>query len=153
MKLYVLRHGQAAMQAGSDFERPLTRQGEAQVAGQTEKFAGAWSSLSAVYVSPLVRGQQTAAVVAQTLSFSPGVVSTVEWLRPETPLAHVYEQLLHCTGDVLLISHQPLVSTLSAGLAGRSPWQLGMDTASVAVLEGDCVTANGMVLEAVYDAR
>lgn len=153
MKLYVLRHGQAAMQAGSDFERPLTAQGREQVALQAEKFAGAWSALSRIYVSPLVRAQQTAAVVEQTLSVSSSGFSTVDWLRPETALAKVYDQLLSCTGDVLLISHQPLVSTLSAGLAGRSPWQLGMDTASVAVLEGDCVSANGMLLEAVYDAR
>lgn len=152
MKLFVLRHGQAATQAGSDFERPLTNHGRAQVAIQAEKFATAWTDLEAIYVSPLVRAQQTANTVGQTLSLPAAAFTTVDWLRPETSLTVVYEHLLQANGDVLLISHQPLVSTLSADLAGRSPWQLAMDTASVAVLEGDCITANGMLLEAVYDA-
>lgn len=152
VKSFVMRHGQASNQADKDFDRPLTASGQAQVQAQAHYFKRQWQALPVIYVSPLVRAQQTAHSVARQCAVAQDRIKTVDWLRPETPVELVLNQLLSAQEDILLVSHQPLVSTLTAALSGQSPWSLAMSPASVAVLEGDICVANGMLLERIYDA-
>lgn len=136
MKLWVLRHGEAQNQASTDSARELTRRGRAQVVQSAAHLLGA--PLDAIFASPYVRAQQTAALVHEALGFARPVI-TVPWLTPEQSPHEVSSQL-QALGleNVLLVSHQPLVGNLIGLLESGSDVQdHPMATASLAELDGD----------------
>lgn len=137
MELWILRHGEAEAPVKDDAARPLTERGVRQIRRQAETFGLQLHLIKHVWVSPYLRTQQTANTLLTSLKpvFS-GECKTVNWLTPDTP---VLEVLTHLTADplaenVLLISHQPLVSTLVSHLCGLSPWQVSMDPGTIAHL-------------------
>lgn len=145
MKLWVLRHGEAESQASVDSERKLTARGVEQVQAQSLR----WHSHMAptqVWVSPYVRTQQTVRAWRDTLP-APDLFNyeTVDWLTPDTPVMQVVDQLglRDESAEVLLVSHQPLVSELVAFLTGEPTWSCGMSTAYLAELQLPLV-ARGM---------
>ncbi len=151
MKLWVLRHGEAEPHASSDAQRNLTAHGRQQVLRSAAHLLG--QPLDAIIASPYVRAQQTAALVHEALGFSKPVI-TVPWLTPETSTSQAVDGLADLGLDnVLLVSHQPLVSALigwleHGNLQGRTP----MSTASLAELEGDAPLAGLMTLRNLYHA-
>ncbi|MOA64227.1 hypothetical protein D3C78_1902150 [compost metagenome] len=78
-------------------------------------------------------------------------MTTVSWLKPDTDPAVVATELAKLgQGNFLLVSHQPLVSTLLGLLIeGSRQDGPGMHTASLAELEGDWVLKGGMTLRAI----
>ncbi|UTA46457.1 phosphohistidine phosphatase SixA [Simiduia sp. 21SJ11W-1] len=137
MKLWVLRHGEAQMQAATDAERPLTPDGVKQVQAQALRF-GTQMAPAHVWVSPYVRAQQTARAWQKALpAAQPFAFETVDWLTPDTPVMQVVDQLglRDESAEVLLISHQPLVSELVGFLTGEAAWACGMSTACLAELQ------------------
>ena len=66
MKLWLLRHGQAQAEARSDAQRELTPYGREEVLQSLEHLRGC--SLDAIFVSPYIRAQQTAALIVAGLS-------------------------------------------------------------------------------------
>ena len=148
MRLWLLRHGEAEAQARSDAERALTARGRQEVgqaAVQLEERA-----FGAILVSPYVRAQQTAALVREALGFTGGI-HTVPWLTPGSDPREVLRQLDHyAQGELLLVSHQPLVGSLAGLLIhGHRQQPLPMHTASLAKLEGDVLAAGLMDLLAL----
>ncbi|MEH6565420.1 MAG: phosphohistidine phosphatase SixA [Halopseudomonas sp.] len=140
MKLWILRHGQAAAQAITDPERPLTAAGEAEVLAISSLLAD--QQLDAILASPYLRAQQTAALARRALSFT-GDVGTAPWLTPDdeaaTALSFLAERQEH---NLLLVSHQPLVSQLVSLLVeGNRAAHYPMPTAALACIELDFVTA------------
>lgn len=70
MKCYFLRHGIAVEPeawSGSDFERPLTREGHARMEYEAKAIAELSLDLDAIVTSPLLRAKQTAEIVAERL--------------------------------------------------------------------------------------
>lgn len=149
MKLWVLRHGEAASQARSDAERELTAAGVEQVLHSSEQLVQ--QSVELILASPYVRAQQTATLVHDALRLERPIV-TVPWLTPDSDPQKV---LAHLDGlgldSVLLVSHQPLVGNLIGLLEhGHLQSPQAMQTASLAELEGDWPLAGLMTLRHVY---
>ncbi|MDR0281742.1 MAG: phosphohistidine phosphatase SixA [Paucimonas sp.] len=151
MKVWVLRHGEAEPHARSDAQRNLTEHGRKQVLRSAAHLLG--EQLDAIVVSPYVRAQQTASLVHDALGFAEPLV-TVSWLTPESNPDRVIAELDALGLDnVLLVSHQPLVSSL-LGLLVHGSRQSGeaMSTASLAELEGDGALAGLMTLRSLRHA-
>ena len=135
MDLYVMRHGDAVMQARADAERPLSELGERQAALMVPHMQTLLPTR--VIASPYLRAQQTARIVCDGLGLSG--FDTVETITPEGDPFQVLRMLEDYEQDVLLmVSHQPLVGALlgllvDGDLAGGHM----MGTASVACLRLD----------------
>lgn len=145
VKLWLLRHGEAEPNARSDAQRNLTEHGRRQVREAAAHLQG--QALQAVLVSPYVRAQQTADLLCEELAFS-GSRVTVSWLTPESDLRHTLRELAaYSVDDLLLVTHQPLVGNLAGLLLhGHRQHPLPMNTASLALLEGDDLLAGLMEL-------
>jgi len=138
MNLYIMRHGQAQLDATSDHLRALTQIG---VDETTE--IGTWFNahdflLSHVIVSPYVRAQQT----SQRFLAQQSQQCTIETSDGFTPnanakLAHDFIDasinLKPMTG-LLIVAHMPLVSYLIAELTGGAASPL-FETAAIAVVD------------------
>lgn len=149
MKLWILRHGEAQVQARTDAERNLTEHGRGEVLRSAAHLIG--QPISAILASPYVRAQQTAELVRDALGFEPAI-KTVPWLTPEGNPLQVLAQLDTDGADdnVLLVSHQPLVGSLISFLQhGHQRQPQPMHTASLAELEGDFALAGLMSLISV----
>ncbi|QJD58068.1 phosphohistidine phosphatase SixA [Pseudomonas sp. gcc21] len=140
MRLWILRHGQAEAQAPTDALRELTEAGRQEVRAVMSRLAG--EPLEAVLASPLVRAQQTAELACQITGYS-GKISTVDWLVPETDPRIVIRQLEQQTEqNLLLVSHQPLVSQLISLLVeGHRRGHYPMPTAGLVCLDLEYVAA------------
>ena len=144
MKLWVLRHGEAEPHARSDAERRLTAHGREQVLRSAGLLLA--QPLQAIIASPYVRAQQTAGLVHEALGFDKPV-QTVPWLTPDSDPHRVISELDKLgLEQVLLVSHQPLVSCLVGLLEKGRPDGPPMSTASLAELEGDWPLAGLMKL-------
>ena len=147
MRLWLLRHGEAEPTARTDAERNLTAYGWQQVREAAAQLLG--RPLQAVLVSPYVRAQQTADLACEVLAFS-GIRQTVPWLTPESDLRQALRELDgYAFDELLLVTHQPLVGALAGLLIhGHRQQPLPMNTASLALLEGDELAAGLMELSA-----
>ena len=105
-----MRHGQAAAQAATDAERALTVAGETEVRLMASLLEG--QSLDGILASPYVRAQQTAALVRSQIGFE-RAIATAPWLTPDDEPNDVLRYLAERPEqNLLLVSHQPLVSQL-----------------------------------------
>lgn len=135
MRIWVLRHGEAERQTQYDPDRVLTPRGhdDAKAAGAVlSKFV---SETLQICASPYQRAQQTAQ--AATLALPHRNISTVNWLTPDIDPREVLRALEKLPrNDILLVSHQPLVSAL-IGVLIDGDYRAGpsMNTASLAELE------------------
>ena len=149
MNLWILRHGEAQLRAATDAERELTAKGREEVLSSAAHLLG--QPLRGIIVSPYVRAQQTAELVREALGFT-GPIVTVPWLTPESQPRSVLEHLdAYPAGDVLLVSHQPLVGALiSLAVHGNVQQPEPMHTASLAQLQADLSLAGGMRLVTLH---
>lgn len=148
MKLWVLRHGEAEPHAASDAERRLTAHGREQALRSAAVLLG--QPLQSIIASPYVRAQQTAGLVHEALGFDKPL-HTVPWLTPDSDPQQVIAELDRLGLDnVLLVSHQPLVSCLVGMLEKGRPEGPPMSTASLAELEGDWPLVGLMSLRSLF---
>ncbi|WP_335945277.1 phosphohistidine phosphatase SixA [Pseudomonas sp. G166] len=147
MKLWVLRHGEAEPYgARPDPDRALTAHGREEVLRSAAHLIG--QPLTAIYASPYLRAQQTAGLVREALGLQPELI-TVDWLTPDTRPQKVLEHL-DDQGDVLLVSHNPLVGSLLGLLQhGHLQQPEQVKTAGLAELEGDLPLAGAMMLKGI----
>lgn len=151
-RLWILRHGEAERATAHDPERRLTERGadDARAAGQW--LAGVATPELLIFASPYKRAQQTAKKAAHALPDK--TIVTVEWLTPDTDPAKVVEELDSIVfTELLLVSHQPLVSAL-IGLLVAGDYRAGapMATASLAELELKHVAAGCATLHSLRHA-
>lgn len=142
MRLYLLRHADAAFQAERDELRPLTERGWAQAQNVADWLCGQVTGPVRVVASPLLRAQQTASVVTQALGLEPAML--VSELSPEgDPLrAETALSLLAGEGveDLIIVSHMPLIASLYAWIAeGTLTTGEPYDLAEVRVLGLDII--------------
>ncbi|CAA0118950.1 Phosphohistidine phosphatase SixA [BD1-7 clade bacterium] len=139
MKLYVVRHGKAAPAEATDEERPLTSEGIAEIQLLGAKLKTENISFDHVFVSPYKRTQQTFRHLKNHAGI-PNDAETVDALIPESNVDAVLDLLRRCkhNASILIISHQPLVSTLASVLIdgnSRAAFQYPMQPGSCASLE------------------
>jgi phosphohistidine phosphatase len=115
MNLYLLRHGEAEASAHTDAARQLTAKGRQDVENVAKQFAARQLPLEHCFVSPYVRAGQTAEIFFGQLKESV-TSSTTELLVPEVRASTVIDFLNKNTHgrNVLLVSHNPLLSELNA---------------------------------------
>ncbi len=120
MKLYLVRHAEAVSEdvAGSDEVRWLSARGReaARVLARLLREQGV--ELDAVVTSPLPRATQTAELVANGLDFL-GVVEVLPELAPGCHPRRAAEELPARGRAVLVVGHEPTISSLGAYLLGR----------------------------------
>ncbi|MFZ5652909.1 MAG: phosphohistidine phosphatase SixA [Pseudomonadota bacterium] len=134
MRLYLLRHGEAESRARSDAERRLTALGTAEVRAVAAAAAARLAGLQLVASSPYQRARQTAAELLRTLGFAGELVMVPE-LTPAGRLHEVGAFVESCAaGELLLVSHQPLVGELLRELTDDDAAE-PMATAHLAALE------------------
>lgn len=135
MRLWILRHGEAERHTQRDSERNLTAQGELDARAAGSYLASVAAPTLRILASPYRRAQQTAQCVLIAL---PGkIIATVDWLTPDDdPKIALGELAKLRDSEVLLVSHQPLVSAL-AGLLTHGDYRAGpaMGTATLAELD------------------
>lgn len=141
MIIYLLRHGQAEYQRTTDEARNLTPRGIAATRQVLSARAAALASVDRLWVSPLVRAQQTADIAQSFVAATER--HTTPLLIPESDPQLLIHSLYEASvkDAILLVSHQPLVSRLLAALCGRSEGFYPMDTSSLAAVKIDPVAA------------
>ncbi len=145
MKIYIMRHGQAGLYASSDAERELTGTGREQSAQMASWLSAVEPNIDCVLHSPYVRAAQTWQVIGNFFT-----ASKVEVCMDITPhgdadfiadyLRALVEQ--HQYETILLVSHLPVVSYLTAALT-QGEHMPAFATSAIACLELD---ANGIAL-------
>jgi phosphohistidine phosphatase len=134
MELFILRHGQAEPQVTSDELRQLTKKGRADVARVVRASLADLGDITHLWVSPLVRAQQTAEIAGELIgNIQP---YTTELLEPEADPQLLFQQLqLSECPSLLLVSHQPLVSRALDILCGTDDGYHEMGTSSLACVD------------------
>ncbi len=149
MLLYLCRHGIAgpATMGQGDAERTLTPAGIIQLTKQAEAFQRAGFQVDRLVASPLVRTQQTAALLAPAFGVSP---ETDTLLRPGCTFDDAAELLARYpqAARVMLVGHQPdlgrHVRTLTGSNARVRP-------GTVAVIDVQALRPSGGLLLGLYN--
>ncbi|MFC0269202.1 phosphohistidine phosphatase SixA [Kushneria aurantia] len=144
MKIYVMRHGEAA--SGSpDARRPLDTTGQQEVARIADWFAslmGDDAHRLTIVASPYDRAQQTARIVGRALQVDD--IMTLPIMTPDAPPQEMIDWLAdhldprENNAPCLFVSHMPLVAELVGQLVdGGANARLPMGTADVVELEAE----------------
>ena len=120
MILQLLRHGEAESRASarSDFERHLTGNGAELVRRTSVMALELGASVDSIISSPYVRARETAEIAGQVFGVSKVLENSL--LEPTSYRTEVLRELAvgNFEGDLLLVSHQPLISGLISSLLG-----------------------------------
>lgn len=127
MKLYLLRHGDAAdpndPRYPTDAARPLTPKGIKRTRQLANGLRQMDITFDVIYSSPLVRARQTAEIVARSLKLEKKLHFT-NHLALEGAFVDILVQIEHtrpAAKTVLLVGHEPLLSGLISLLCTGGP--------------------------------
>lgn len=138
MKLYVMRHGPAEDHAstGRDGDRALTPSGRDRVRSVSRVLVEQDEAPFTIFSSPLVRALQTAEIVAAVTKLdervrgseaarASGATGAVEIRRELAPGGDSHELAFQAAREgrrrVMIVGHEPDLSSLVARLIGRMP--------------------------------
>ena len=128
MKIILMRHGEAESKAGSDANRRLTISGEQEVVASAGRIVERVRPQSIV-ASPYTRAQQTAHLVRDVWNHEI-LIDTWDEITPTGNCALVRDKLVGIASqDIMLVTHQPFISTFIRYLTGK---EIPMATAMVA---------------------
>lgn len=117
MKLYLMRHGQAASPQ-VDPQQGLSELGRTEIEQLANRLAGQGIRFSQVFHSDKARAQQTAEIMTSVLS--PNVVPQLRsGLKPNDNPRDLLTDLESWHKDTLIASHLPFVPGLLAELTGK----------------------------------
>ena len=146
MQLFILRHGQAEIQQTTDEARHLTFAGRRDVTSAVDASLNDLKILQQVWISPLIRAQETAAIVCDELKKNriDFTTNTTDLLVPEANPLVLFEALEKVECDsILLVSHQPLVGYFIDLFCGSQQGFHAMNTSSLACIDYE-VAAPGL---------
>lgn len=137
-RLWIMRHGEAAPGA-PDSARRLTPLGEQQVATMARRLAQRQAdgepAVTRIITSPFVRARQTAGVMGEALRLG---VETLSGITSDDSPQAFCDWLVGQSGNLLMISHMPLVGALAGLLLeGRHDQGMAFPTAGIAELDAD----------------
>ena len=136
MRMYILRHGEAGRsQFGQpDDARTLTDEGREEMRAIGRRLADLGVDTDVILTSPLPRALETAEIVAEALDLKAAVVVD-EALAPGCPPGEFQASVLrHNATRVMLVGHEPDLSTLIGWLTGG---RVDLPKAGFARLNGD----------------
>jgi phosphohistidine phosphatase len=141
MQIYLLRHGIAedAQPGHADSERALTSEGREKLRRVLKRARAAGAAPDLMLSSPYRRAIETAGVAAETLAYQGKVVRT-QALLPEASPFDTWEEIRsrhHDERSILLASHEPLMSSLTAFLLGSPALQVDMKKAALVRVDLD----------------
>jgi phosphohistidine phosphatase len=127
MKLYILRHGDAADHGDprypTDASRPLTPKGIKRTRQLANGLRQMDITFNVILSSPLLRAKQTAEIVARSLKLEKHLRFTPH-LAPEGAYVDVIAQIENVRGraeNILIVGHEPLLSGLISLLCTGGP--------------------------------
>ena len=127
MKLYILRHGEAAEPGdpkfANDADRPLTPKGVQRTKLLAYTLRQMEISLDAIFSSPLVRARETAEIVERSLRLH-GRLEFTDHLAPSGDPEKLLAQLnglRPAPESLLLVGHEPYLSSLISLLSTGGP--------------------------------
>ncbi len=143
MILYIMRHGEAQPKSTAkvDDERSLSEIGRINVVNTFESMKRFGKRVDLVLCSPLTRAKQTAEIACQMLTPLKNARPVVEeTLEPSRTPYEFYGFLskfrpildMAPTANVLVVSHQPFVSSLISDLLGVEDARISMPTSALA---------------------
>jgi phosphohistidine phosphatase len=137
MKLYLLRHAIAEDGVGmTDSQRQLTEEGRQKLRKVMRQARVAGLQPDVILSSPYVRARQTATIAVEELRYRAGVVES-ETLTPGAN-PHATWQELRAYRDakqVLVVGHNPHMSSLSCLLVGAPGGAIEMKKAALACFD------------------
>ncbi|TLU67726.1 phosphohistidine phosphatase SixA [Thalassotalea litorea] len=121
MNIFIMRHGEAELQSDSDMSRQLTQLGALETQVMARWLEKKQVSLDAILVSPYTRTQQTAALMNERFGGTLAV-QTLSLFTPSGSASDCHDYLdgtlnLERWKNILIVSHMPLVSYLTAQLS------------------------------------
>ena len=123
MEFYLVRHGEAVSQALNG-ERPLTPGGRRDVERLGQAAAKRGIQPGQIFHSGLLRAQQTADILSESLGRVKGVRESVG-LRPDDDPVIAKAELESSTVSLMLVGHLPHISRLASFLvAGNADQEL-----------------------------
>jgi len=135
MQIYLLRHAKAehSHSGAADHERRLTAEGRHQLTPVIHAVKTAQMSPDVVLSSPYKRAMQTAELAAERLGYRSPIL-TANALTPDGDPESVWAEIrLHREANqILLASHEPLMSATLAYLLGCPHLAVEFPTATVA---------------------
>lgn len=135
MQLLIMRHGEAGWHS-LDQERTLTESGRHQAAETARQIAASPWRPELIWCSPYVRAKQTAAIVSEILNCP---VAEKDFITPEDDpgacLDALLEQQKQLASPLMLVSHMPLVGTLSTLFVDGHRHGIPFMTAQAVVLD------------------
>lgn len=135
MKLYLMRHGQAASPQ-IDPQQGLSPAGRLEIEQLAQRLSTKGIQFAQVFHSEKARAQQTAEIMATTIS--PKAAPTLRTgLNPNDDPRPLIPEINDWQMDTLIVSHLPFVPSLLSQLSG--------DTSLMAVIPGTliCLHKNG----------
>lgn len=119
MRIYLVRHGDAVgeEEAGSDRDRWLSARGREATRVLCRLLREQKVTPDAILCSPLPRAVQTAELLAAGLDYL-GPIASRRCLEPSAQPRVAADEILAAGGSVLVVSHEPAISTLGAFLLG-----------------------------------
>lgn len=171
MKIFIMRHGEAANIKGNDSLRPLTGHGMREAEKMGSWLVSCEPKLQHIFVSPYLRAQQTSTKVFDALAKAKllhGInLETIDFITPAGNASQVHDfidglikvnEYLSAAGKdddnvaILLISHMPFVSYLVAELTGSLNMPI-FSTGSVAVIDYNIEEMQGKLVEMMSPAK
>jgi phosphohistidine phosphatase len=120
VQLYLLRHGIASPSStsGRDLDRPLALQGISKIRDVVMRARGSGCKPSYIVSSPYLRAQQSAQIAMEELGFTEPLL-TSNRLNPDSSAFDLWQEVREIeNGSLLLVSHEPLLSTAAAWMTG-----------------------------------
>lgn len=148
MQVYIMRHGEAALEADCDSARPLTHCGCSESRQMASWLSKQTVSIERVLVSPYLRAEQTLSEVRDCMQL-PQQFEVLPELTPsgDAEMVASYLQVLAKDGvaAVLVVSHLPLVGYLVSALCPQEAPPM-FATSGIACVCYDENTGNGELL-------
>ncbi len=144
MNLYIVRHGEAnplGSEFRTDYERTLSDEGRADAHLMAQALVNIDLNISAILTSPLVRAVETGEIFGQVLKRDPTVTRKLEPGFEPRALAEEIQGMAVSGGSVVVIGHQPDMSTfISYLISPAHAATVAMETCAIAAVQ---LPANG----------
>jgi phosphohistidine phosphatase len=137
MRIYLVRHGDAVPEedAGSDRDRWLSPRGREAARILARLLREQQIAVDAILSSPLPRAVQTAELIAGGIDYL-GPIASRRCFEPGAQPRVAADELRAAGASVLVVSHEPAVSTLGAFLMGRPAFPQFRTAQCCAIEEG-----------------
>jgi phosphohistidine phosphatase len=133
--LYLLRHGEAEPGIGhlGDLRRPLTEKGINYIKSLSGDLKSRKVEVDRILVSPSLRTSQTAAIISEYIPHKEIQIHDEIYDAEVSDLVRILQKIEPYIGSILLIGHNPALSTLVSKITGVE--HINMPPGMLAIVE------------------